>query len=709
MNRLIGKSLETSVLDYILQIPQTMQTKQEIKWISWIRNYFNDFGTPPTLERFCNEFTDFVFVESKDPIADVFAMEIGLRRNTIMREWVIANTEELRQGKDPYNKLTEIIEKLQVPSQQVISTENYDVSSFFDSVTMYKTGFKSLDENSGGIGKGDLVYIFGRPGSGKCLGLGTKVVMFNGGYKNVEDIVVGDLLMGVDSTPRTVLSTTRGKEMMYWIHQKKGISYRVNKSHILSLKRGKTEKKQKYGDERQFVVGDIANKSKRFFDTWKGWKAGVSFPEREITIDPYFLGLWLGDGSTSSSTVWNEDVEIEEWFDKFAHENNFELSIKEYKDKCKGLNLTGGMQTALRKLGVLGNKHIPDDYMFNTYEVRMSLLAGLIDSDGHLSKDDKISYEITLKDKKLLMQVKQLCDSLGFVTAVAEKTGTIKSTDFTDTYYRLRFGGNNLEDIPVKIARKQAIKPKYNSSWRLMPITIVEDKVDDYYGFELSGDGLFLLEDFTVTHNTTLLSSMIVKWVLDGTHVVVISNEIRYEDIIFKLYAQMVGVDVSAKRRNTLTDVDRKKLLIAKHFLQESKNLRVVKGAIKDVAQVASFIDEKTEVLAIDGAYLMSKSPDWKDLTSVSNTLRTISNNSGVAIVGVIQANRGATEKTGLDNVAGSDSFTQDADIILGVNPAGLITGGRTLNILSSKNRHGVPVQFSLNVTLPVINMWEEG
>lgn len=373
MNRLIGKSLEISVLDYILQIPPTMQTKQEIKWISWIRNYFNDFGSPPTIERFCNEFTDFVFVESKDPIADVFAMEIGLRRNTIIREWVIANTEELKDGKDPYNKLVEVIGRLQVPSRQVVSAENYDVSKFFDSVTMYKTGFKSLDENSGGIGKGDLVYIFGRPGSGK----------------------------------------------------------------------------------------------------------------------------------------------------------------------------------------------------------------------------------------------------------------------------------------------------------------------------------------------TTLLLSMIVKWILDGTNVVVISNEIRYEDIVFKLYAQMVGVDISAKRRNALTEIDKKKLLVAKHFLQINKNLRVVKGAISDVSQVSNFIDEKTEILAIDGAYLMSKSPDWKDLTSVSNTLRTISNNAGIAIVGVIQANRGATEKTGLDNVAGSDSFTQDADIILGVNPAGLITGGRSVNILSSKNRHGVPVQFSLNVTLPIVNMWE--
>ena len=708
MNKLITKSLQMSDADFLLQVTPQLQTKQESKWFAWIAQYLQTHGTMPTLDRFCLEFADFIPIETKDPLQDVFLLEIGSRRNSIVREWIIANTENLREGQDPYADLSKMLEKLDVAGVESVNAGDIDLSLFTEKVVMFNTGFSTIDNESGGLSKGDLMYIFGRPGSGKCLGLGTKIVMFDGGYKNVEDIVVGDLLMGVDSTPRTVLSTTTGKEMMYWIHQKKGISYRVNKSHILSLKRGKTEKKQKYGDERQFVVGDIANKSKRFFDTWKGWKSGVSFPEREITIDPYFLGLWLGDGSTSSSTVWNEDVEIEEWFDKFAHENNFELSIKEYKDKCKGLNLTGGMQIALRKLGVLGNKHIPDDYMFNTYEVRMSLLAGLIDSDGHLSKDDKISYEITLKDKKLLMQVKQLCDSLGFVTAVAEKVGTIKSIDFSDTHYRLRFGGNNLEDIPVKIARKQAIKPKYNSSWRLMPITIVEDKVDDYYGFELSGDGLFLLEDFTVTHNTTLLFSMIVSWVLTGKRVVVISNEIRYEDVLFKLYAHMAGIEQSAKRKNAITEIDKKRLLIVKNFLGVNKNLRIIKKPVHNVKQISSFIENDTDIVAIDGAYLMSKSPDWKDLTEVSNALRGISNNYGVAIVGVIQANRSAAEKTGLESVAGSDSFTQDADILLGVNNAGAIVGGRTVNILSAKNRHGIPLQFSVNFKLPVLYSWEE-
>ena len=56
-----------------------------------------------------------------------------------------------------------------------------------------------------------------------------------------EDVAVGDKLMGDDSTPRNVLSITSGKEQMYWVRQNKAIDYRVNESHILSLKRSRNE------------------------------------------------------------------------------------------------------------------------------------------------------------------------------------------------------------------------------------------------------------------------------------------------------------------------------------------------------------------------------------------------------------------------------------------------------------------------------------
>ena len=68
------------------------------------------------------------------------------------------------------------------------------------------TGFKNLNDKTSGFGKGDLVIIAARPAMGKCLGKGTKVLMFDGTLKKVEDVMVGDRLMGDDSTPRNVLS-----------------------------------------------------------------------------------------------------------------------------------------------------------------------------------------------------------------------------------------------------------------------------------------------------------------------------------------------------------------------------------------------------------------------------------------------------------------------------------------------------------------------
>src|SRR5690606_21713482 len=109
------------------------------------------------------------------------------------------------------------------------------------------SGFTALDRVTSGWQSSDLIIVAARPGMGKCLGKGTKVVMYNGQLKKVEDVIAGDLLMGDDSTPRKVLSICRGREQMYWVHQNKGISYRVNESHILSLKRSRNEGKHKKG------------------------------------------------------------------------------------------------------------------------------------------------------------------------------------------------------------------------------------------------------------------------------------------------------------------------------------------------------------------------------------------------------------------------------------------------------------------------------
>ena len=86
------------------------------------------------------------------------------------------------------------------------------------------------------LNKYGSTIIAAYPGYGKCLGINTPIIMFDGSTKMIQDITTGEQVMGDDSTPRNVLSTCTGKEQLYDIIPVKGDTYRVNESHILSLK-----------------------------------------------------------------------------------------------------------------------------------------------------------------------------------------------------------------------------------------------------------------------------------------------------------------------------------------------------------------------------------------------------------------------------------------------------------------------------------------
>ena len=138
-------------------------------------------------------------------------------------------------------------------------------------------------------------------GMGKCLGINTPIIMYDGTIKMVQDVKVGDILMGDDSTPRNVLTLARGREQMYEIIPHKGDSYIVNESHILSLKwttsKGKNIKKYAIQD---ISVLDYLKLCKTYRGYLKGYKVPIIFPKKEVKIDPYILGYWFGDGNTNN-------------------------------------------------------------------------------------------------------------------------------------------------------------------------------------------------------------------------------------------------------------------------------------------------------------------------------------------------------------------------------------------------------------------------
>ena len=164
-----------------------------------------------------------------------------------------------------------------------------------DSLTGVPSGFSALDRLTSGWQKSDLVIMAARPGMGKCLGKGTKVIMYDGTLRKVEDVHVGDLLMGDDSAPRRVLSLARGRENMYHVHQDFGMSYRVNESHILSLKSEKKEGQYSQDQRLDICLRDYLAKPDKFKSDHKGYKVPVEFEEKHLDLDAYAFGLSLGE------------------------------------------------------------------------------------------------------------------------------------------------------------------------------------------------------------------------------------------------------------------------------------------------------------------------------------------------------------------------------------------------------------------------------
>lgn len=388
----------------------------------------------------------------------------------------------------------------------------------------FMSGYAGLDDLLKGFRPQQLITVSALTASGKCLAKGTEVLMYDGTKKKVEDITVGEYVMGADSYPRLVKALGQGKEEMFKISQR-GAEYVVNKSHILSLKEcgnsntshynGKvTSKRYTKGKIVNISVEDYFKQSQGFKHRYKGYKTGVYFKDQMVSIDPYFIGLWLGDGTSHTSGVTSADKEVIEYLKEFADKEGMDLRIqKQSNNKSCVYSLTNSWDNFLiermRFYNLIKNKHIPEDYKINSRTVRLQVLAGLIDSDGSLSKGKSPHIDYITKSKQLADDIYFLASSLGFHCSVNPCKKGIKSIGFIGNYFRIYISGD-LSQIPTKIKRKQS---KFKSSTAVMSsdIKITPLGVGKYYGFQLSGDGLFVLGNFIVTHNTSFLMDMTTK------------------------------------------------------------------------------------------------------------------------------------------------------------------------------------------------------
>ncbi|MCO6486872.1 MAG: replicative DNA helicase [Phaeodactylibacter sp.] len=645
----------------------------------------------------------YYLVELSNKVASAANIEYHARiiaQKYVQRELISVSTKIIR---DAYEDTTDVFNLLDDAEQGLFAIAQQNMSRGFESMsslaakaqkqleelrkkedglTGVPTGFTELDRLTSGLQRSDLIILAARPGMGKCLGKGTKVLMYDGSLKKVEDVKVGDLLMGDDSTPRRVRSLARGRERMYWIRQNKGKDYRVNESHILSLKKSRLEGAGERGDILDISVNDYISRSSKFQTNYKGYKVAVDFPEQKVPLPPYFLGLWLGDGSSYGCKIITQDEEVVSYLQEYAGELGMELGCYEGKGKCPEYRISNGrkgrwgysLQAQLSNLDLLENKHVPKQYLINSKNKRLQLLAGLIDSDGHYLEQSN-GYEITQKDEALARQIKFLCDSLGYRVSFKAKKVSNASIGYESTAYRLRIYGN-IDEIPVRVKRKQAREWRSPVDWQVTGIRVEYDKVDDYYGFEIDGNGRFLLEDMTVTHNTALTLSLAKNAAAEfGKPVAIFSLEMSALQLAQRVISMEAEISGMKMRNGQLEEYEWQQLNAALERISE------VPLFIDDTPGINIFelrakarrlkMQHDIDLIIIDYLQLMSGGGDnqrgnrEQEVSAISRALKGLAKELSVPVIALSQLSRavevrGGTKRPQLSDLRESGCLTGD-------------------------------------------------
>ena len=414
-------------------------------------------------------------------------------------------------------------------------------------------------------------------GAGKCLGEDTPVLMYDGSIKLVQEIRQDDLIMGPDSKPRQVIGTCTGESDLYKITPVKGDSWICNDVHMLTLKHTKSKK-----------IIDIElpaylKESKNFKHLHKQFRIGVNFKSQSTWIDPYLLGIYLAEGTYCNNSLTTPEPEIKDYLLKWNIRNDMQSNVIQGKG-CETLWFAdlnqGWNKNKVKKLRKSctskTDRWIPKEFLINDKETRLEVLAGLLDGDGHLSNN---GFEIITKYPTLSENILFLTRSLGLAAYVKKCVKEIKSTGFIGEYYRITISGET-DKIPNKVKRKKAsprrqIKDVQNTGFKVENIG-----KGKYYGFELTGDGRFLLGDFTVTHNTKTFVSLVIDSQNDPrgaipTAILVHRKEL-VQQISLTLAEEGIYHNLIASRKDIAGIIKAQRRLYGRQYYNQHSNVTVI-------------------------------------------------------------------------------------------------------------------------------------
>jgi predicted phage terminase large subunit-like protein len=351
------------------------------------------------------------------------------------------------------------------------------------------------------------------------------------GWKNHGDLKVGDKVFGVNGNPVEILWTSEKAEADMRVTFSNGEQIECHENHEWTVYDRSSNMRKWRTLETKWFIGTNRNGKKRSLKIHE--KTGKSrniyqlpnieplqFEEKKLPLDPYILGTWLGDGSVGKPCITHsiDDKEgvkyvASQYPISVAHRHENSLAITTSFAKGSRGGIPSYFSRDLKYIGVLNDKHIPKDYIFSSIPQRLQLLAGLIDTDGHVDKTSRVSFSTT--SESLRDGVYKIVLSLGLRPYVMEQDPVTSTSGIIGRKKVYTIGFQPTFDIPTKIPRKKITRTVVQRRIGIESVERIENPKKGKCIQVDSEDGLYLVgKKLIPTHNSEGTSFWFPSWYL---------------------------------------------------------------------------------------------------------------------------------------------------------------------------------------------------
>jgi len=322
----------------------------------------------------------------------------------------------------------------------------------------------------------------------KALGLDVPILTLNGWVK-MGDLSVGDKIVGSNGSETTVVGVyPQGEKEVFEVLTSDGGSVEATADHLWTVERLDTGK-QKLMTTAD-LIAELSKKQPKY--TTLPELSPVQFPTKDLPLDPYALGLLLGDGGLSQRSV------------RFANSDGLEKYLPfDCTELPDNQFIVKGAVGVIKQLGLYGHlsvsKFVPDIYKFGDISQRLALLQGLLDTDGYVCKGNAV---FCTSSTRLRDDVVALVQSLGGKALVFNDG--LRHNATTESFQISIKLPSGLTPFKANIAHKLGRWRKGGQTHRRIIKSVTPTRTIETQCIKVdASDKLFVVKDFILTHNTT--------------------------------------------------------------------------------------------------------------------------------------------------------------------------------------------------------------